>query len=161
MTRTLTMTAIALAAVLPATAFAQSAGNSQLAAQIGVNADRYSAVELVQLRAELEENNREGVNRILRNAGSELTYDQLSAGFREGAVDLSTRLETSGQLSPAQERSEAVAKAQLAGPLNVDPADFTLSELVELRTARDEGDESVIRAILAKAGVDRTALSVN
>jgi hypothetical protein len=159
MTRTLTLSALALAVTLPATAFAQAAGTSQLAAQLGVDAERYSAAELVSLRAELEDNNREGVNLILRNAGSDLTYDELAAGLRDNGTNPATGV--ADVLSPEQVAAENDAKAQLAGPLNVDPADFTLNELVALRTEQANGDESAIRAILKDAGVERNVLSVN
>lgn len=156
MTRNLTVTALALAAALPATAFAQAAGTAQIASQIGVEAERYSAAELVQLRKDLRDGNREGANLILSEAGSDLTYDQLSAGIRDRGIDLG--LET-GNVTDAV--PETTAKEQLAGPLGVDAADFTLTQLVDLRSAVDNGDESEIRAILSEAGVDRSAVSVN
>lgn len=156
MTRNLTMTALTLAAALPTAALAQATGSAQLAAQIGVNAERFSATELVQLRSELQDGNRQGVNLILGEAGSDLTYDQLSAGIRDRGVDLDVTPDTVTGAIP-----DTSAKEQLAAPLGVDAADFTVNELVDLQAAVDAGDENDVRAILSEAGVDPSSVTVN
>jgi hypothetical protein len=154
-----TLSALALATVLPATALAQTAGTAQLAAQIGVDPNRFSAVELTELRAELEDGNRVGVNLILDEAGSDLTYDQLIAGIRENSVDLSGV--TDGIGATGGTADDAAGKEQIAGALGVDPDAFTLNQLVQLQAAVDNGEDNVIRDILSDAGVDETVLTVN
>ncbi|QIE42741.1 hypothetical protein [Meridianimarinicoccus aquatilis] len=156
MKRSITLSALALAIALPTFAGAQTApGTAQYAANLGVNAEQFTLSELVALDKALEDNNRTGANFILSQAGSDVNYDQLQAGqiSDPNAAPLVTRASSTSSTSTA-------GKSQIAATIGVDPADFTLNELVGLKSAVDTNDEQKIRAILTKAGVERNALSI-
>jgi hypothetical protein len=156
MNRTLTAAALVFAASLPTFASAQSApGTAQLAANLGVNADRYSLNELVSLDKALRDDNRVGTNQILTRAGSDLTYDKLKAGIVTDPASV-----TAPRAAGNNAAAEATAKAQIAGAIGVNPENFTLNELVGLKAAVDEGDYSKVRAIFSRLGIDRSPLSV-
>lgn len=156
MKRSITLSALALAIALPTFAGAQTApGTAQYAANLGVNAEQFTLNELVALDKALQDNNRTGANFILSQAGSDVNYDQLQAGqiSNPNAPALVTRASSNSSTSTA-------GKSQIAATIGVDPANFTLNELVGLKAAVDTNDDQKVRAILSKAGVERNALSI-
>ena len=106
MTRTAITSALAIvlsaAIALPAAA---NSGKDQLAAGLGVNADAYTAAELVQLREAIRQDDRSKANWII------------DGGLRE-------RVEAPGRVTPSM--------AQLAAGLGVDASDYTASQLAEM-----------------------------
>lgn len=157
MTFKITAAALALATALPTMAFAQT-DYGQYAASIGVNADNYTLSELVELDKALRDNDREKANIVLSEAGSELTYEQLQAGMTENGMTMDD-IEAPTVAAPEVDTYTG-GKEQIAAVIGVDPDDFTLTELVGLKSAVDTGDEDAVQAILDKAGVETTALSL-
>ncbi len=88
-----------------------AAANDQLAMSLGVEPGEYTLSELVQLQTAMEEGDQKKIDFIMAGGGTTVP---------ESAV------------SPAQ--------IQLATELNVDPANFSYAELVQLRQARLTGD---------------------
>lgn len=155
MTRMMTATAFALATALPTLAAAQAtAPDAQYAAQIGVDASKYSLTELVALDKALRDDNRQGANQILSDAGSELTYNDLISNLDANGMTIADVEVPEVQIDAPE------GKAQLAASIGVDPEAFTLTQLVALKSAIDTSDEDEVQNILDEVGVDRTALSV-
>ncbi len=97
--------------VMSTQSFGVSAGHAQLAASIGVNAEEYSLGEIVALRTAIEENDTQRIN-LIRSG--------------DDAV-LST-----------QGTSVSPGERQLALSLGVEPGQYTLTELVQIQSDRED-----------------------
>ncbi|WP_227284160.1 hypothetical protein [Boseongicola sp. H5] len=116
------MTRIALTTALALSLAAPAFANDQLAASLGVDAGDYSVAELIQLRSALENDDHSHVAFLL-NGGSETISTQSFA-------------------------APAFANAQLAASLGVDAGDYTLAELIQLRSALENDDHSHVAFLL-------------
>lgn len=171
--RNITLSIIALSAALGAGAVsAQSInpGVAQLAATAGVSADRFTQAQLIQLIDAQRDNDRERINFILGQAGSDVSRSEMGSPTSPGAAQLAlsagvepgrfTQVELI-RLIDAQraEDTETVAyilsgdsrattddatisagRAQLAASLGVNAADYTLAELSALYTDKIDAD---------------------
>ncbi|WP_089230988.1 hypothetical protein [Tropicimonas sediminicola] len=108
-----------------------AAGHVQLAESLGVNPAAYSTNELVELRKSIEEQDQTRVD-YLKDNGSDANFDGATFSTRNSSF-------SAGHL-------------QLAESLDVNPADFTTAELVQLKNAKEEGDQAEVRYILQNAG---------
>lgn len=151
--------AAVLAALLAGTAFAGSPSNdAQLAASAGVPAGQYTSAELINIIEARRENNQSaldyylsGVNReasATRNIGSaelaraagvpagEFTVNELLViieAKRDGDTDLAKFYAAGKNRVPANEASVVTpGEATLAALLGVDPAQYTLAELIQM-----------------------------
>lgn len=104
----------------------QAQANDQLAHSVGVEPGQYTTAQLVQLMTAQTDDNTALFNHLLDEFDSNVISTQsggISAGHR-----------------------------QLAASLGVDPTDFSVAELVQLRVAREDGDAIAERAIMANGG---------
>ncbi len=117
MSRIATLTAaVALAAALPLSAQTPQTGHEELALELGVDPDAFSASELAQMKAIMEAD--------------------------ISTQDMNRRLQA--LFSDPPDTSHA-ATEQLAGSLGVDPQDYTLSELVMLKRLSEDDPDCVNR----------------
>lgn len=110
-----------------------SAGADQLALNAGVAPGTYTVAELILI---------DGVD-----GGDERAYGEF---IRDGGLRNDSAASVS--ISPAHQ--------QLAGSLNVDAADFTLSQLVRLDAAVSDNSRFTVQTILNEAGVDTPVATV-
>ncbi len=96
-----------------------AASNEQLAASIGVEPGQYTLAELVALQAAIDDNDQ-----------------QLIRAIQEGRVETAT----AADVTPGQ--------AELAQSLGVDPSEYTLAELAQLRDARATGNAGLEAQVL-------------
>ncbi|MFD0979038.1 hypothetical protein [Tropicimonas aquimaris] len=108
-----------------------SAGHVQLAESLGVNPAAYATNELVELRRATEEQDQSRVNYLKDNG----------ADSNAGSATFSTR-----------NSSFSAGHLQLAEALDVNPADFSTNELIQLKRAKEDGDQAEVRYILQNAG---------
>lgn len=104
----------ALVLSMAAPAFA----SDQLARSLGVEPGVYSTAQLVELKSAIEGNNDQQVQFILDSAGTD--------GFTASTMS-----------------APSAGKAQIAADLGVNPADYSLGELVKLRKAEEESNEQI------------------
>lgn len=164
----------ATALVLAVPAFAQSAGEAQLARSVGVEPGTYSVSQLIRLDEAQRENDAERIRYIKANPqgfvvssqGSDVVTDgeaqfaralgvepgrlsvnelqRLDQAVRE-SEDVTARHILSGETrGDVAEDASAVSagEAQLAASLGVDPANYTLNELVQIQTRLDAADDN-------------------
>ena len=102
----------------------QSAGYAQLTASLGVDAGQYTLSELVQIKANQDDDTRP---RIVIGG--------------DDAASVSTRGGTAGY-------------AQLAASLGVEAGVYTLSELVQIKADQDQDENLSVRLARAEAALD-------
>ncbi len=107
-----------LPAAIAALIAAPALASDQLAAQLGVAPGTYSTAELIQLSRAIEENDHQRIRQI---TGSSVTSTQ-SVGISAG-------------------------HAQLASQLGVDPASYSVNELIVLRRALEENDSVTVNRL--------------
>ncbi|WP_044006458.1 hypothetical protein [Jannaschia sp. CCS1] len=104
---------------------AQGHANEQLAQSIGVEVGVYTSSELVQMQAALADNN-------------QALFNHLQSSFNGQDV-----VTTGGGISDGH--------AQFAASLGLDPGTYTASELIQIRTARENGDAATERFLTGSA----------
>lgn len=119
--------ALATTALLTLSPAAPAFANDQLAASLGVAGQGLSTAELVELKSAADEGNAARINAVLLKAGATASTASTKSF---GGTD---------------------AKAQLAASLGVNAADYSLSELVALKSAVDSDDVTRINAITSHA----------
>ena len=162
-------TAIALGLAAPAFA------NDQLAASIGVEPGVYTTAELIQLRSALEDNDQSTVNFILdmvdgTPAANSAGARSIAASIGVDAADFSVNelialrraleendqsqvdfIKDHGAEVTMSTRGVTPGQAALAASLGVDAGDFTLTQLISLRSALENDDRSRANFILGQA----------
>lgn len=152
-----------VSALLAGTAFAGSPStDSQLAASAGVPAGQYTAAELINIIEARRDNNQtaldyylSGVNReasgstigsaeLARAAGvpaGQYTVNELTViieAKRDGDLDLANFYASGKNRVPANEASVVTpGEATLAALVGVDPAQYTLAELIQMQTTNE------------------------
>lgn len=106
---------------------AQAQANDQLARSLGMEPGQYTSAELVQLSAAQADNNTALFNHLLEEFNGTAAVSAQNGGITDG-------------------------HRQLAASLGVNATDFTMSELVQLRAAREDGDSSAERYIMSNSG---------
>lgn len=101
-------------------------GTRQLATALGVSAEEFTLAELIDLQRAVEETDQARVAFILSHDGA----TGVTASGRDGVT---------------------AGKQQLAAPLGVNAANFTVNQLIDLQRATEEGDQSRIAFILGNA----------
>jgi hypothetical protein len=140
MNRIVLTTALALSLAAPAFA------SDQLAQQLDVEPGVYTTAELVSLRSAIENDDHATANAILSNPGGFNDVDNATVqaiNLRsakqddEHAAANFIRANEGGETFSASTKSGISAgHAQLAASLGVDAADYSLAELVQLKSVR-------------------------
>ena len=173
-------TVIAISASAASAMDAPSQGAAQLAALAGVEPGVYSVADLIRLNDVKDQTSQAAEVRFILHEGRSGIAGRADTGS-VGANGLTTaeaalineasknsndaifaRFVENGGIrdNSADVRSNSPAHVQLAGQLDVNPADFTLSQLIRLNDAAQENDRVVVAAILDEAGVDTPAYQV-
>jgi hypothetical protein len=137
----------ALALSLSAPAFA----SEQLAASLGVNPDNFTTAELIQLRSAQEENDQATVDFILSGADSgsaDVAAIQLAFALEDDDRATVNFLRNGGSEVVSTQSFGSAGGEQLAASLGVDAGDYTVAELIQLRSALDSDEHARARAIL-------------
>jgi hypothetical protein len=160
-----TFLVFAIGAATAAAAEATSPGAAMLARLLGVAPGAYSVAELIQLQAARDENDVEATNHVLKRgtavevtrpasfvmadkgSPAALTLNQevrLARAAREDgndeALDLAVLRHEIAGTRPFPAAHVSPGEEQIAASLGVDPAKFTLSELVRMAPARSDDD---------------------
>ncbi|QDY69742.1 hypothetical protein [Qingshengfaniella alkalisoli] len=139
MLKKVVIAALATTIALPAVAQAVSQGDQMLSRIEGVQPGSLSTAELVELSA-------------ARGPDGDLfTAEQLVKTADNG---------TATRAAYGASEQVSAGRAQLAAQLGVNPADFSLSQLVRLNDAVKENDATTVRAIFQDAGVNAPATTI-
>ncbi|PRY23689.1 hypothetical protein CLV78_104180 [Aliiruegeria haliotis] len=143
------MKTIALATALTVAVSAPAFANEQLANGLGIDASQYTTAQIAALRAATADDERAAANYIRKNGGaSGATVSTKSFGSNDRATEIaiqsalasderasarSLQKSASGVTVSTKSVGTSAGQRQLAASLGVDPADYTLAELVHLK----------------------------
>ncbi len=140
------MNRIALTTALLLSLSAPAFASDQLAKQLNVEPGVYTTAELVSLRNALESDDRAAANAILSNPGgfgsvdaetvreialrsAEQDHEQAAANYLRNGGEI-------GNFTVSTKSGVSAGHAQLAESLGVDAADYSLAELVKLKSVQ-------------------------
>ncbi|RYH07728.1 hypothetical protein [Tropicimonas sp. IMCC6043] len=153
------MTRIALTSALALALAGPALASDQIAGSLGVAPGAYSTAELIQLRSALEDGHQAQANAILAGTVTDGATPSPAQFAASVGLDGSSSVATIAALRSARENNEqataralldtgsvrdgfsastksgvSAGRAQLAASLNVDPAEYSLAELVRLKS---------------------------
>ncbi|SDM04215.1 hypothetical protein [Aliiruegeria lutimaris] len=146
------MNRIALTTALALTLAAPAFASDQLAQQLDVEPGVYTTAELISLRSALEDGNYAQANAIRSNPGGisgadaetvrEFSLIKAEQDDEHAFANFLRNNDSGENFSVSTKSGVSAGHAQLAASLGVDAADYSLAELVQLKSAQDSDEGS-------------------